>query len=64
MRIRLDRTVCDGFGSAPSTHPSTSRSTTGGTRRWWATAQIPEDDHEAVMRALLDCPVHAIIDDG
>ena len=23
---------------------------------------IPEEDHDAVMRALLDCPVHAIIE--
>ena len=25
---------------------------------------MPEKDHDAVMRALLDCPVHAIIEMG
>ena len=25
---------------------------------------IPEEDHDAVMRALMDCPVHAIIEMG
>ena len=41
---------------------STSRSTTGGTRRWSGDGTVPEDDRDAVMRALLDCPVHAIIE--
>ena len=26
--------------------------------------EIPDEDHDAVTRALLDCPVHAIIEMG
>ena len=33
-------------------------------RRWIGNGTIPEEDRDAVMRALLDCPVHAIIEMG
>ena len=41
MKIKLDRTMCDGFGICAKHAPSTSHSTTGATRRWSATARCP-----------------------
>lgn len=67
MRIRLDRTVCDGFGICAKHAPGyfslddwgyASLTVAG------STADVPEQDHDAVMRALLDCPVHAITEIG
>ncbi|MCX4097962.1 ferredoxin [Nocardia sp. alder85J] len=63
MKVRLDRTLCDGFGicakHAPEYFPLDD----------WGYASmerngddVPAGDHDAVQRALLDCPVHAIIE--
>ncbi|MGI5219955.1 ferredoxin [Nocardia sp. CA-290969] len=60
MKIKLDRTLCDGFGicarHAPEHFPLDD----------WGYASLAGDpviapaDEPAVTRALLDCPVHAI----
>lgn len=60
MKIKLDRTLCDGFGlcakHAPDHFPLDD----------WGYASLAGDpvispaDEPAVTRALLDCPVHAI----
>lgn len=60
MKIKLDRTRCDGFGicakHAPEHFPLDD----------WGYASLAGDpviataDEPAVTRALLDCPVHAI----
>lgn len=61
MRIRLDRTLCDGFGICAKHAPDdfsiddwgyASYATPGGA--------VPEERREAVHRAILDCPVHAV----
>lgn len=60
MRIRLDRTICDGFGTCAS-HASGHFSLDD-----WGYASLIGDgtvapqDEPAVTRALLDCPIHAI----
>ena len=60
MKIKLDRTRCDGFGicarHAPEHFPLDD----------WGYASLAGDpviapaDEPAITRALLDCPVHAI----
>ena len=67
MKIRLDRTVCDGFGLCAKHAPGYFSlddwgyaSLTGD----GAKGEVPESDRDAVMRALLDCPVHAITEWG
>jgi ferredoxin len=61
MKIRLDRTICDGFGTCAARAPRhfslddwgyASLATPGG--------DIAAEDEAAVSRAILDCPVHAI----
>ena len=61
MRIKLDRTVCDGFGLCAKHAPEYFSLDDWGYASLVGNGQIPTEDHEAVMRALLDCPVHAII---
>jgi ferredoxin len=62
MRIRLDRTLCDGFGLCAKHAPEYFSLDDWGYASLVGNGTIPEEDHDAVMRALLDCPVHAIIE--
>jgi ferredoxin len=60
IRIRLDRTVCDGFGNCAKHAPGYFSLDDWGYACVIGDGTVAEPDHDAVMRALLDCPVHAI----
>jgi ferredoxin len=64
MRIKLDRTVCDGFGACAKHAPEYFSLDDWGYASLVGNGEIPNEDHDAVTRALLDCPVHAIIEMG
>jgi ferredoxin len=61
MRIKLDRTVCDGFGACARRAPEYFSLDDWGYASLVGNGEIPTADHDAVTRALFDCPVHAII---
>lgn len=62
MRIRLDRTICDGFGACAKHAPKYFSLDDWGYASLIGDGIVAEEDHDAVMRALLDCPVHAIME--
>jgi len=62
MRIKLDRTLCDGFGICAKHAPDYFSLDDWGYAVLVGDGNIPEKDHDAVRRALLDCPVHAILE--
>lgn len=62
MRIRLDRTMCDGFGICAKHAPEYFSLDDWGYASLIGNGTVPEADQPAVQRALLDCPVHAIIE--
>jgi ferredoxin len=64
MRIRLDRTMCDGFGQCAKHASGYFSLDDWGYASLEGNGTIPEQDQPAVLRALLDCPVHAIIEIG
>jgi ferredoxin len=64
MRIKLDRTVCDGFGACARHAPEYFSLDDWGYASLVGNGEIPQADHDTVTRALLDCPVHAIIYSG
>ena len=64
MRIRLDRTVCDGFGVCAKHAPEYFSLDDWGYASLEGNGEVAEGDHGAVIRALLDCPVHAITEWG
>lgn len=64
MRIRLDRTVCDGFGICAKHAPGYFSLDDWGYASLIGDGTVAEPDRGAVMRALLDCPVHAITEIG
>ncbi|WP_020102571.1 ferredoxin [Mycobacterium sp. 360MFTsu5.1] len=62
MRIRLDRTMCDGFGICAKHAPAYFSLDDWGYAALVGNGEVPEPDQPAVTRALLDCPAHAIIE--
>ena len=60
IRIRLDRTVCDGFGACAKHAPGYFSLDDWGYASLIGTGVVQDGDENAVKRALLDCPVHAI----
>jgi ferredoxin len=61
MKIRLDRTLCDGFGICAKHAPDYFSLDDWGYASLTGTGTVLDGDEDAVTRALLDCPVHAII---
>ena len=64
MKIRLDRTICDGFGICAKHAPGYFSLDDWGYASLIGDGTVAESDRDAVMRALLDCPVHAITELG
>ncbi|PRC42658.1 ferredoxin [Mycobacterium sp. ITM-2017-0098] len=64
MKIKLDRTLCDGFGICAKHAPGYFSLDDWGYASLIGDGTVSESDRDAVMRALLDCPVHAIIELG
>ncbi|OJZ72201.1 ferredoxin [Mycobacterium paraffinicum] len=64
MKIRLDRTVCDGFGICAKYAPGYFSLDDWGYASLIGDGTVAEPDRDAVMRALMDCPVHAIAEIG
>lgn len=62
MRIQLDRTLCDGFGVCAKHAPEYFSLDDWGYASLIGNGSIPDTDQNAVKRALLDCPVHAIVE--
>jgi ferredoxin len=62
MKIRLDRTLCDGFGICAKHAPDHFSLDDWGYASMVGTGTIAAHERDAVLRALLDCPVHAIIE--
>jgi ferredoxin len=64
MKIRLDRTLCDGFGICAKHAPEYFSLDDWGYASLIGDGAVPAADHDAVIRALMDCPVHAIMEVG
>ena len=62
MRVKLDRTLCDGFGICAKHAPEYFSLDDWGYAVLVGDGNVPPKDQPAVLRALLDCPVHAIIE--
>jgi ferredoxin len=64
MTIRLDRTLCDGFGICAKHAPKYFSLDDWGYASLIGDGTVADEDHDAVMNALMDCPVHAIMEIG
>jgi ferredoxin len=64
MTVKLDRTRCDGFGICVKHAPQHFSLDDWGYASLIGDGTVAGADRDAVMRALLDCPVHAIAESG
>ena len=64
VTVCLDRTVCDGFGMCAKHAPGYFSLDDWGYASLVGDGVVADGDRAAVMRALLDCPVHAITEIG
>lgn len=64
LRVKLDRTLCDGFGVCAKHAPAYFSLDDWGYANLEGDGNIPEEDQPAVLRALMDCPAHAIMTIG
>lgn len=62
MKIKLDRTLCDGFMRCAEHAPEKFSLDDWGYASLIGKGDVAEADEGGVRRALLDCPVHAIIE--
>lgn len=62
MRIKLDRTVCDGFMRCAEHAPESFSLDDWGYASLSGDGAVAESEKAGVRRALLDCPVHAIVE--
>lgn len=62
MRIRLDRTICDGFGACARHAPGYFSLDDWGYVSLLGDGVIPDADRDDVLRAVFDCPANAIIE--
>lgn len=60
MRIKLDRTLCDGFGKCAEHAPTLFSLDEWGYASLTGDPEVPAGLEPAARRALLDCPVDAI----
>ncbi len=64
MTVKLDRTICDGFGICAKHAPQYFSLDDWGYASLIGDGEVADADRGAVLRALLDCPVHAITEVG
>lgn len=62
LKIHLDRTLCDGFGICAQHAPGYFSLDDWGYACLIGDGTVADSDRDDVMRALMDCPVHAIME--
>jgi ferredoxin len=62
VKIKLDRTACAGFGKCAAQAPASFSLDEWGYASLASGPEVPAELEHQVRRALLDCPVHAIIE--
>lgn len=62
MKIKLERTLCEGFDLCAVHSPEIFSLDEWGYASLVGDGEISAEDEESVRRALLDCPVHAIVE--
>lgn len=62
MRIKLDRTICDGFGRCAADAPETFALDEWGYVSLAYRGDVPPEYEDGVRRAICNCPANAIIE--
>lgn len=62
MKVKLDRTLCDGFGTCAMHAPELFTLDDWGYASLAGTGEVAPDSEAGARRAIFDCPVHAILE--
>lgn len=63
MKVRLEAATCDGFGTCAAHAPDVFELDEWGYASVKTDGTVPAGAEAATRRAVLDCPVHAIVVD-
>jgi ferredoxin len=61
MKIKLDRTICDGFGRCALRAPEYFSMDEWGYASLAGSGEVAPADVDRVRLAIIECPVHAIV---
>jgi ferredoxin len=63
MRIKLNKSICDGFGTCGVHSPTMFEIDEWGYASLKSDGTVPQGEEDNVRRAIIDCPVHAIVEE-
>lgn len=61
MKVRLEAATCDGFGTCAGHAPDVFELDEWGYASVRGDGTVPDGQEALVRRAVIDCPVHAIV---
>jgi ferredoxin len=64
VEVKVDATKCDGFGTCATHCPEVFKLDEWGYAYVEVDAEPPPDVEDRLRRAIVDCPVHAIVEVG
>lgn len=62
MKIKLNKSLCDGFGTCGAHAPNIFEIDEWGYAALKSDGSVPASELDNVKRAIIDCPVHAIVE--
>jgi len=62
MRVKVDSAKCDGFGTCAAHAPDVFKLDEWGYAYVEGDASVPAGQEDLARRAIVDCPVHAILE--
>lgn len=62
MKVKVKQSLCDGFGTCAAHAPETFLLDEWGYATAAGDGAVPQGAEERVRRAIVDCPVHAIVE--
>ncbi len=62
MKVQLNKSVCDGFGTCGAHAPDVFEIDEWGYASLKTDGAVPEGQEAQVKRAIIDCPVRAIVE--
>lgn len=62
MKVKLNKALCDGFGTCGAHAPKVFEMDEWGYPTLTKDGAVPAGEEDNVRRAIIDCPVHAIVE--
>lgn len=64
MKVRLNKSLCDGFGTCGAHAPNVIEIDEWGYANLKGNGDVPEGEEDNTRRAIIACPVHAIVEEN